>query len=138
MRQAVKQLSPTGNDKPAELSAQVVHIPSTRVRLVEQVPVAIRDDGTATVLRAPNNTAALKDIEGWAARQPVPNQGVVATALVTIHPLPQAQPPQASTPISRLPEAARPAAAPAGGAPAQRSSYPEPPPLPVEGPSLTP
>ncbi len=133
MRQAVKQLAPTGNDKPAELSAQVVHIPSTRVRLVEQVPVAIRDDGTATVLRAPNNTAALKDIEGWAARQPVPNQGVVATALVTIHPLPQA-----STPISRLPEAARPAAAPAGGAPAQRSSYPEPPPLPVEGPALTP
>jgi hypothetical protein len=91
MRQAVKQLTSTGNDKTTELSALVVHIPSTRVRRMEQVPVAIRDDGTATVLRAPNDKAAIKEIEGWAAKQPVPNQGAVATALVTIHPMPDVQ-----------------------------------------------
>lgn len=141
MRQAVKQLAPASSDKPAELSAQVVHIPSTRVRLVEQVPVAIRDDGTATVLRAPKDNAAIKEIEGWAARQPVPNQGAVATALVTIHPMPQAQAAQPSPQVSRLPEAVKPSAATAqasGGVPTQRSSYPEPPPVPVEGPSPAP
>lgn len=137
MLQAVKQLAPPSNNKPAELSAQVVHIPSTRVRLVEQVPVAIRDDGTATVLRAPTDKAAMKDIEGWASRQPVPKQGAVATALVTIHPLPQAQTSQAGLSVTaaspRLSQQ-RQAAQANGGVQERLKTIPVPPPLPEEAP----
>lgn len=135
MRQAVKQLAPASNDKPAELSAQVVHIPSTRVRLVEQVPVAIRDDGTATVLRAPSDSAAMKDIEGWASRQPVPKQGAMATALITIHPLPQAQTQQEGLSVSAVSPRLSPqrSAAQATGAVQEKvKSIPTPPPLPEE------
>jgi hypothetical protein len=130
MRQAVKQLAPANNDNPTELSAQVVHIPSTRVRLVEQVPVAIRDDGTATLLRAPNDKSAMQDIESWASRQPVPKQGAVATALVTIHPLPEAPTQQrASQRSPATPLAASPVTRPAA---AQASlDIPDPPPLPT-------
>jgi hypothetical protein len=130
MRQAVKQLAPANNDSPTELSAQVVHIPSTRVRLVEQVPVAIRDDGTATVLRAPNDKSAMEDIESWASRQPVPKQGAVSTALVTIHPLPEAPAQQRpSQRSSATPLASAPVARPAAAAQASLD-IPAPPPLP--------
>ncbi len=133
MRQAVKQLAPANNDNPTELSAQVVHIPSTRVRLLEQVPVAIRDDGTATVLRAPNDKSAMQDIESWASRQPVPKQGAVSTALVTIHPLPEApaqQRPSQRSSATPLPLANSPVARPAAAAQASLD-IPAPPPPPA-------
>ncbi|MCP9884195.1 hypothetical protein KBY97_03500 [Synechococcus sp. ATX 2A4] len=124
MRQAVQQLVSPGHETPAELSARVIHIPSSRLRAMEQVPVAIRDDGTATVLRAPIDNAALQEIEGWAARQPLPKQGVVDTALLTLHPMPHEPGPSPTHPAHAvpLPLASTPAPAPGPSAPAPRSA----------------
>jgi hypothetical protein len=139
MRQAVNQLVSTSKQKLTELTAQVVHLPSTRVTLIEQVPVVIHHDGTATLLRAPHSRAAIKDIEDWAAQQPVPNQGALSIALVTIHPLLQSlpSPPKAvnSRIDSRLPAPVS-ATQASSVRPLQGTSFPIPPPLPTEGQRL--
>ena len=93
MRQAMRQLAPAGkgpSPQPLVQLAQMVHVPSVRIRSSEQVPVAIHADGTVQVLRRPAAKEALKDIEDWSQRQALPEAGKVVAAVVNLEPLPAA------------------------------------------------
>jgi hypothetical protein len=93
MRQAMRQLGAPGkvpSPKPLVQQAQMVYVPSVRIRSSEQVPVAIHADGTVQVLRPPAAKEALQDIEDWSQRQALPESGKVVAAVVSLEPLPAA------------------------------------------------
>jgi hypothetical protein len=109
MRQAMRQLATPGKDpSPQALvqQAQMVHVPSVRIRSSEQVPVAIHADGTVQVLRRPAAKEALRDIEDWSQRQALPEPGKVVAAVVSLEPLPTAQAPASSPAPAQAPPAA--------------------------------
>ena len=101
MRQAMRQLGEAGQKpsaQPQVQQAQMVHVPSVRIRSSEQVPVAIHADGTVQVLRRPAAKEALRDIEDWSQRQALPEPGKVMAAVVSLEPLPPPIAPGAATP----------------------------------------
>lgn len=68
--------------------AQVVHVPSARVRHVSEVPLAIQSDGSVDILNTPDDPAIVDEIKTWSSKQQLPSDGHMTPAVVHLHPLP--------------------------------------------------
>lgn len=173
MRQALKNLSetlkpPTNplNGKPTTIAveqARVIHVPSSRVKRVSEVPLALQSDGTVDILNSPDDPEVVEEIKTWSSKQKLPDRGRMAPAVVHLHPIPEQeqapaservthaspQPTELQTPQlqSAVEEPAPPVPAPApapvvhqeASVPEVVPSHPSPtPPPPIETSSLPP
>lgn len=142
MRQALLRLP--GAPQPFS-PARTVIVPSAAVRRPVQVPLALQSDGSVDVLASPDDSAVLREIEGWSRQQRLPPRGALQPTLVHLHPLPLDAPiTPAATPSRNPAEAPGPAvlsspvvAPPLRGAAAPGSAEP-PLPRPLPSPPETP
>lgn len=86
IRQAIQQL-PGGSQRVQQ--AKVTHVPSARVRVATQVPVAIQPDGSVDILSRPDSPAVVDEIRDWSKRQVPSARNTVTPAVVNIHPMPE-------------------------------------------------
>jgi hypothetical protein len=99
MRQALKDLPTPGGERARLENARLIHIPSRHVNAATEVPLALQSDGSVDILSRPKEAAVVEEIRSWSSRQPLPQEGSVAPAVVHIHPLEDMPPLRA--PISR-------------------------------------
>lgn len=99
MRQALKNLSDTLkppsnalNGKATSIAveqARVIHVPSSRVKRVSEVPLALQSDGTVDILNSPDDPEVVEEIKTWSSKQKLPDRGRMAPAVVHLHPIPE-------------------------------------------------
>lgn len=68
--------------------ARVIHIPSSRVKRLSEVPLALQADGTVDILNNPDDPEVVEEIKSWSSKQRLPEKGRMAPAVVHLHPLP--------------------------------------------------
>lgn len=68
--------------------ARVIHVPSSRVKRVSEVPLALQSDGTVDILNSPDDPEVVEEIKTWSSKQKLPDRGRMAPAVVHLHPIP--------------------------------------------------
>ena len=84
MRQALQQL-PGAAARIAP--ARVVHVASSRVKRITEVPLAMQSDGSVDILSTPDGPEVVQEIDNWSRQQRAPQAGSIAPAVVHLHPL---------------------------------------------------
>ena len=84
MRQALQQL-PGAAARIAP--ARVVHVASSRVKRITEVPLAMQCDGSVDILSTPDGPEVVQEIDNWSRQQRAPQAGSIAPAVVHLHPL---------------------------------------------------
>lgn len=85
-----KKISDQTEAKLAINPAQIIHVPSTRVKRVSEVPLALQSDGTVDILNTPEDPGVVDEIKTWSSKQQLPSPGHMTPAVVHLHPLPVA------------------------------------------------
>jgi hypothetical protein len=112
MRQALKNLSETLNPPTTLLhgkstaiaveQARVIHVPSSRVKRVSEVPLALQSDGTVDILNSPDDPEVVEEIKTWSSKQKLPDRGRMAPAVVHLHPIPEQDKPPISEKVTHV------------------------------------
>lgn len=127
MRRALQSLPSATAGTSGIQAAQVVHVPSSRVRAATTVPLVLQSDGSIDILGRADDPAVLEEVRHWSRNQdPASRRGMTAT-LLHLEPLP-ANPaviaPSRSSTVPQPPATPSPAAA---SGPAPQTAIPRSP-----------
>jgi hypothetical protein len=68
-------------------SARFVHVPSSRINRIAQIPLALQSDGSIDILSRTVDPVLLDEINRWSVKQVLPRKGKISAAVVNLHPL---------------------------------------------------